>query len=213
MNEVNIPRDPVELERELQEQIFLLESSLINFDQGQLEEGKRIAASLRILLHDTKCSRSLLGQLDVKDKLWFFDVAWKYDGKNLLSEDLLLNMLAPRLFTSATTPVKRFDEWWDRQVVLSTGGMSPTTYTRKQIILFLANQDGGAHVDPSLNRDYFDMTRNNKHGWFLVDGETDIPMSNDRIKLSVRTIAFEVCVTLYSANKSLRFRLIHENPE
>lgn len=212
-----VQRDINDLNKELEEQIYLLESSIINFDQGHMEEGKRIATSLRILLHDTSQSHSLLGQLNVKDKLYYFDVARYYDGRNILSDDLLLNILAPRLHITPKTPIKQFDEWWAHQVVMSTGGLSPKTYTRKQLVLFLANQDGGAHVDPEMDQEFYEMTRNNKNGWFASNDESDIesqvPLSNDRIKLSVRTIAFELCATLCAANKSLKFRTIAESTQ
>lgn len=207
-----IHRSEQDLYNELEEQIYFLESSIINFDQGHFEEAKRIATTLRVLLHDTPSSRSLLQQIGVKDKLWFFDVARYYDGRNLLSDDLLLNILAPRLSITDKTPAKHFKEWWEQQVVMSTGGMNPTTYTRKQLVLFLANQDGGAHVDPEINKEYYEITRNNKYGWFLSTEEQlsdeSIPLSNNRIKLSVRTIAFEVCYSLHYANKGLKFRTI-----
>jgi hypothetical protein len=207
-----ISREYSDLENALQEQIFLMESSIISFDLGHFEEGKRIATSLRILLHDTSTSKSLLGQLGVKDKLWFYDVAREYDGQNLLSEDLLLNILSPRLQLSSETRTKKFDEWWDKQVIMSTGGISPITFTRKGFILFLANQDGRAHVDPLLDRHYYEMTRNNKYGWFLKDNESEseTPLSNKRVELSVRTIAFEVCATLYVSNRTLVFRTIRQ---
>lgn len=205
-----IKREYSDLESALREQIFLMESSIIGFDLGHYEESKRIATSLRVLLHDTSTSKSLLGQLGVKDKLWFYDVAWEYDGKNLLSEDLLLNILSPRLEVTPQTRTKKFDEWWNKQVIMSTGGTSPITFTRKDFILFLSNQDGGAHVDPLLNRNYYEITRNNKYGWFLKndDSESETPLSNKRVELAVRTIAFEVCATLCVANKTLTFKTV-----
>lgn len=213
MSNNKIYRSEQDLYNELEDQIYFLESSIINFDQGHFEEAKRIATTLRILLHDTASSHSLLKQIGVKDKLWFFDVARYYDGRNLLSDDLLLNMLSPRLSITAKTPAKHFKEWWEEQVVMSTGGINPTTYTRKQLVMFLANQDGGAHVDPKIDKEYYEMTRNNKYGWFLsTEGnhtEDSIPISNNRINLSVRTIAFEVCCSLHSANPNLKFRTIH----
>ena len=205
-------RDRSELMQELQNQINLLESSIINFDQGQFIEGKRIATSLRILLHDTNSSCSLLNQLEVKDKLYFFDVARYYDGKNLLSEYLLLNILAPRLCITPKTPAKKFDEWWKQQVVMSMGGIAPQkTFSRRDLVLFLANQDGGAHVDPNIDSEYYSITRHNKGGWIIKNGSEEIPISNNGINFSIRTIAFEVCLSLHRANSALVFRTINEN--
>lgn len=209
MTNPKISRSIEDLHRELQEQISLIESSVIGFFEGRREEAKRIATSLRLLLHDTNSSRSLLKLLSVKDKLWFFDVAHPYDGRNILSEDLLLNWTSPIIEATSLTPRKKFDDWWENQVVITTNGSNLKTFSRKQIVLFLANQDGGAHVDPEIDADYYEMTRNNKYGWVLMKDGTEEPLSNDRFKLSVITIAFEVCETLHRSNSSLSFRLFN----
>jgi hypothetical protein len=57
-----------ELEDHLKEQLDFLITSCDLYDRGKLSEAKRIAATIRILFHDTKHSRSLLGQLEKKRK-------------------------------------------------------------------------------------------------------------------------------------------------
>ena len=57
-----------ELRTHLDEQIGFLERSAEAFDTGYDGEAKRLAVTLRVLLHDKKQSRSLLGQLRMKDR-------------------------------------------------------------------------------------------------------------------------------------------------
>lgn len=54
----------------------------------------------------------------------------------------------------------------------------------------MANQDGGAHVDPSLDAKYAALTRSNSVGWMASDGVRQEPL-NDIELHSVRQIAFE----------------------
>jgi hypothetical protein len=66
-------RDRDELKSLLDEQLDFLRTSADAFDRGVLSEYKRIALVLRVLLHDTSQSRSLLEQLGVKAGLRFLD--------------------------------------------------------------------------------------------------------------------------------------------
>jgi hypothetical protein len=54
-------------QHELKKQLSFIENSCMAYDQGQVNEAIRIATSLRILLHDTALSISLLTHLDAKD--------------------------------------------------------------------------------------------------------------------------------------------------
>ena len=65
------------------EQWAFLRKSCAAFDAGDETEAKRIATSLRVLLHDYKQSVSLLTQLSLKDAL-FFDTAKNINSDNLL---------------------------------------------------------------------------------------------------------------------------------
>ena len=71
-----------ELMSHLKEQINFLINSSKSFDKGNEAEAKRLANHLRILLHDTKNSTSLLEQLGKKNKMRYYDSAWKFDPKN-----------------------------------------------------------------------------------------------------------------------------------
>ncbi|WP_280254972.1 hypothetical protein, partial [Nocardia wallacei] len=68
------PRDR-DLEKDLSEQLRFLASSATAFDGGELPESKRIALVIRVLVHDTSASHSLLDQLGIKDSLRWADSA------------------------------------------------------------------------------------------------------------------------------------------
>jgi hypothetical protein len=49
-----------------------------------------------------------------------------------------------------------FSTWWDADAVANDSGM---TVSRKHIVLGAANKDGGAHVDPKLQRFYENLAK------------------------------------------------------
>ncbi|MFP3702034.1 hypothetical protein SB758_41815, partial [Burkholderia sp. SIMBA_013] len=59
----------------LSEQLGFLKRSALAFDEGEASEAKRVAVSLRVLLHDTPASESLLKQMQLKDSIRFRDSA------------------------------------------------------------------------------------------------------------------------------------------
>ena len=69
--------------------------------------------------------------------------------------------------------------------------------TRKKLILTAANQDGGSHIDPSLDAVYADLTKNNSLGWVVSDGNEKHPLEGPE-KAAIRQIAHEVLKSLES---------------
>lgn len=64
-----------DLVEKLREQMGFLDRSAALFDEGHEEEALRLAAIIRVLLHDTRTSHSLLGQLGVKETLSYLDTS------------------------------------------------------------------------------------------------------------------------------------------
>ena len=142
-----------DLQVHLDEQLGFLERSAAAFDQGYEDEAKRLAVTLRVLLHETTQSHSLLGQLGRRQGA-FVDTALPAHTGNLMTHGgLVFVAMGPPetryvamlddvpIATSAP-----FDQWWDTPVFIDRDGSS---LTRKQLILIAANQDGGAHIDPA----------------------------------------------------------------
>ena len=62
-----------DLVRHLANQVAFLRESAASYDKGFEAEGQRLAVALRVLLHDTARSVSLLSQLGLRDRLMFAD--------------------------------------------------------------------------------------------------------------------------------------------
>ena len=61
-----VPRAGNELRRQLDEQQRFIKNSAQSFDDGFEGEAKRLALTIRVLVHDTSQSHSLLSQVDKK---------------------------------------------------------------------------------------------------------------------------------------------------
>jgi hypothetical protein len=162
-----IRRTPDELRARFREQYdFLLHSSSA-YDAGFEGEARRLAVVLRILLHDGRSSHSLLSQLQVKDALRFEDTAI-HPSPTLVSKGGLVIVelttghgvrhIAPleNLSPGRIRPAVPFKWWWSLPVIEGSDGQ---TFSRCDLVLTMANQDGGAHVDPDLDADYEALCR------------------------------------------------------
>ena len=90
-----------------------------------------------------------------------------------------------------TFPVGRelpFEEWWGEVVLMDD---RRATMSRRDLVLSVADQDGGAHVDPALNETYARLTRQNSLGWTVTDGKTTRPVRKVE-RAALRQIAHEV---------------------
>lgn len=189
-----------ELKAHLDEQISFLEVSANAYDSGFEGEAKRLAVALRVLLHDTRKSTSLLGQLGLKSGQ-FMDTSWPIQPGNVTSHSGLIvtamdssgAQYVAFLDDGIGPPTLRsFDDWWESPVFVDSQKRS---LSRKDLVLTVANQDGGAHVDPALDRKYADLSRNNSLGWNYSDGSREEPMGGPE-KAALRQVCHEVLKTL-----------------
>jgi hypothetical protein len=74
-----------DLVEKLRQQVGFLERSARLFDEGNEDEAIRLAQIIRVLLHDTSGSHSLLGQLGVKETINYLDTSEPIDPANVLS--------------------------------------------------------------------------------------------------------------------------------
>jgi hypothetical protein len=194
-----IPQSRKELEIHLDEQIKFLEASAAAYDNGFDGEAKRLAVTLRVLLHDTTQSHSLLSQLGLKNKK-YYDSAFEYDPRNKLTHGgLVVIAVGPpeTRYVSMLDDVpsmtqKEFDEWWNQPVFVDK---EKNLINRKELILALANQDGGAHIDPALDQKYAKLSRLNALGWTSGGPEGELAMGGPE-KAAIRQIAHEILKTI-----------------
>jgi len=190
-----------ELEQHLQEQIEFLNNSAKSFDDGYEGESKRIAATVRVLLHDTKQSKSLLRQLAMKD-VPFWDTSSPLNVENMISHSgLVVTVMTPKgaayqaYLDGGFTPPRQvnFEDWWNQIIFVDS---EKRTFSRRELILAVANKDGGAHIDPALDIAYAELSRKNSLGWvFQQENGPTLDMKGPE-KSALRQICHEVLKTL-----------------
>lgn len=92
-----------------------------------------------------------------------------------------------------------FDDWWNEVIFDDKSNV----FTRKDIILFVANNDGGAHVDPELKESFFLLSKQNSLGF--MDNFDQAP-ENNPIYQAVRSIAEEFLISLKISEIGLKTR-------
>lgn len=166
----------------LQENCDSLTTSCRAFDEGLHSEAKRLAVTLRVLLHDTQNSRSLLSQLKARQNMRHYSTHIPRLKNNLLhGHHSLAGVIYDRNINAVTfyplinkCPKPKslnFEDWWNSEMVLSTDH-DRHLFNRREIILLLANKDGGAHVDPKLPIEYAKLSRTLGMGLFIEKGST-----------------------------------------
>lgn len=206
--ENRVPVDKATLIKHLVTQLDLMLDGCASFDAGKSYHAQVLATNLRVILHHTKKSKSLLHQLKL-EHIPFIDTASKFrendlvpfNGLTLLettfdNENKSASVHAPKLEFAQNKDLIDFQSWWDGQIVVADG-MKPVndpppriTFTRRQLTLCLANMDGGAHVDPTIDDEYDKLRNQNLMGWFY-GGK---PLQNP-VPATIRQIAYEVLST------------------
>ena len=85
-----------------------------------------------------------------------------------------------------------FTEWWDEVVFVDN---QQRTVTRSQLVKYISNKDGGAHVDPVLQSVYADLSRDNSLGWVSTSNGEEAPLDSPHLVV-MRQIAHEMLRTL-----------------
>jgi hypothetical protein len=199
---------------ELEAQVGFLRKSCKAYDEGDYPEAKRIALCLRILLHDHGQSRSLLRQLGKGFSWKIADTADRDPPGNLLTHH---GLLAVKLSAGPTGtgfsydpkfvmwdsqpsggplwPFTPFYTWWRETVVIRD--QAGHRFTRADIVLAVANTDGGAHVDPELDEAYAALIQDGTLGWMKDEG---VRVLDDPVAPSLRSIGYEILKTIDAAD-------------
>jgi len=112
-------------------------------------------------------------QLDVRRLMEFHDccgplqpgLVWRMGALAMVSTNPVWGDYVPQFETLSPGPAlptpQPFDSWWTEPLWEDKQGEK---FNRKGLVLALANKEGGAHVDPSLDEDYAARTRDNSLG-------------------------------------------------
>jgi len=157
MVDPRVPKTHKEKESLLTEQVLMLARRCDAFYEGHQFEARDIASILRKLLYDYGTSKSLLGQLGFKNKIKYLD-SRMHGNLHLQSlKGVWPRTVVPyRLYNDEDT--HEFDDWWNNQrfIILYKN----VEFSRKELVLEIANRQGGDHIDPNSDKRIAMLNRN-----------------------------------------------------
>jgi hypothetical protein len=195
-------RKPGDFKKRLDDHLNFMKASMIAYDDGFEEEALRLSNSLRIILHDTSTSTSILKHLGIKNSFFFISTSECYVPCNVMpymgligmsvksnSENGTSGAYIPSCNLGSEIPNKwlSFNDWWNEIVIDDKQNI----FTRKDIVINVCNTDGGAHVDSKLNEEYSKLIEDNSLGWEIGDENIRKPLDKNPAFASIRQIAEE----------------------
>ncbi|SCE77502.1 hypothetical protein GA0074695_1010 [Micromonospora viridifaciens] len=205
------------LEEHLRRQVAYLRRSAAAYDEGATDEAFRLATTVRVLCHQTANSRSLLHQLGLlPERLRFVNTALQLPDLPPGAFAINMGLCTIRLNFDAVTadptpvlddlgpdrtnPLQAFDEWWRTPFLTNEsplrGRRGAFTYSRRNVVLQMANKDGGAHVDPQMPDHYRAVVDHDGVIGLVVNGQQVSIPRRAFVTAWMRQIAHEVQRTL-----------------
>lgn len=217
MSNAKFPRTKDELFTELKTQIQFLQDKCDRYDAGYSEYSKRIALTLRILLYDTKNSKSVLQQTEQMfcfNRPDFIDISttrgalsgegntnfvrsslciYKFD--HFIDSPPILEPQPVHIDSTKNYPLRAFKTWWEKLHVTLID--TEKFLSRRDVVTLLADTDGGAHIDPKLDERIVLLKRNLSNPLKIsvpMEGEIKvyIAQTDQILAANVRAIAEEV---------------------
>jgi hypothetical protein len=193
---MRVPQSHDDFCRHLKDQVAFLRNSCKSYDAGFFGEARRLATVIRVLLHDTKKSTSLLESLGIKQALHYYDryAGRESSGKIFFGVGVTFTPKGLKYIASLNEPklTSEFSTWWDG-IAIKQG---TTIHRRCDIILAIADMDGGAHVDPGLEAQYSKLSREYASIWHVQIGQNIGTVENGPELPIVRQCAFDLELTL-----------------
>lgn len=186
-----------DFQEHLKKQLGFLQRSCASYDAGHKDEAVRVATTIRVLIHNTKASTSLLKHLNATT-INLLSTTPEPSAQTLSFVGLGMMRIGggkseyyPQLGDGP--PVNKFipvSKWWDQVVIVLNG----QRISRKDIVLAAANKDGGAHIDSKLTAEYEALAKNGAVGSFVYQTEgprVEAPIQDAHL-VSLRQLGYEL---------------------
>jgi hypothetical protein len=164
----------------LAKQLGFIRRSCTAYDAGYTDESIRIATAIRVLMHNTKKSTSLLKFLGATT-IKLLSTAEEpsvgtvfYMGLGVTTSIRAPSSVSATYEPLLNGPINYFvlpNAWWEQIVYV----LNPSTrLTRQDIVLAAANKDGGAHIDPKLTPAYEALAKEGAAGALVYQRDGDV---------------------------------------
>ncbi len=181
----------------LRKQLSFLKNSCNSYDSGFHEEAIRIATVIRVLLHQTKSSNSLLTHLNATStNLLSTSVPPSENSIGHIGMGALVlgggeAKYIPNLNHGPQHKYIPVNDWWNQIIYIL---QTQTILRRKDIVLTAANKDGGAHIDKSLTPEYEKLAESGSIASFhYYENEKQVlRLTDDAHLIALRQMAYEL---------------------
>ncbi|WP_448006160.1 hypothetical protein [Agromyces bauzanensis] len=195
----------------LRDQLGFIDASCARFDDGVHAEAKRLAIAVRVLAYDTSVSTGLLTRMGITQILPWADgtirggprVVRLAKERGVAPVGSLLTVIPTEAVTTWVPAFRQiplgahrvgFTYWWMVPRIFDSQG---TEASRRDVVLWLAHHDGGAHVD-ELPEAYRAIARRSSVGDFFSRlGRSQ--REDSPVPAAMRQIAEEVRFTIRAA--------------
>lgn len=165
----------------LLEQLEFLIDSCNNYDKGKFNYSKQLATNIRVLVHQTPYSASLLNLLQRQRNMQFCSTASfpknaVYFVSTVFPTQIITNKNGYKKVEPVFLPILNsnksihkkwvdFDSWWNQNILIS----DQLTFSRREMILYMSNKDGGTHVDPGVIEKYYKVSKATESLFYLTN--------------------------------------------
>lgn len=174
-----------------------------NFDSKRLVDSGSMALQLRLLFIDSSArtgGRSVMNLMGITNFQKILSTVPQVISNRTISSMGFLGLrtnpdgsewYAPLSETPGVRNLLTTQKWLDENI-FKTGSI---TFSRNKLISVIANKEGGAHVDPVIDPEYYEIARTNGAGWSFVgvDGK-ETPLGNP-FPAILRQLCYEVLMT------------------
>jgi hypothetical protein len=187
------PKRPIiqDVKARLREQIEFLRRSAEAFDAGKTAEAVRIGSALRVIFHTTRNSSSLLSHLNatgirIRSKAPPDNPSLLYGwGLATVRMSAVTADFQPIIEPKDTDAMVEASVWWEEKFACMNG----VNYTRRSVVLWTVDKDGGAHVDKNVPPDFVQLKADGFVTFFNSQGTEK---QKDAHYAFLRTMACEV---------------------
>lgn len=157
-----IAKTDEELFKSFSEQVDFLASAAESYDSGYRSRIKMAMPAMRTLFYKQNNSDPLVKRISSLPLNHFISTTWNKGNESLYTGPVFISKVSngtyryfPNCYEPSAQPEKKepFDSWWSDIIMVSNG----ESFSRWEIVKFLANQDGGSHVDDKLEEKYSRM--------------------------------------------------------
>lgn len=185
------------------EQLEFLKNAAYLYDKGNRSAIKMATPSLRTLFYKQRYGDILINLIPEINKDQFLTTC-QFSDKTIVFGGSVINAFVngkyiylPLCYDDEANEAHfiSFEHWWKGRILVSPD----TSFTREDLVRFVANKDGGTHVDPELEETYYNLKNNLYSMQISYPNMPNIPFKELHLAL-LRQLVYEALASFKRMN-------------